>query len=206
MYGNRKIENFGLKVERIFIYAWIVVCCIGSFTGKLYMEYTEQLPKDWIASWTFNWITGPRIYFNYLIVYLWTFRFILVVIYYIRNQEMLQSSIQIYFCDISITLLFFPLYQLTLMIYNLTGFKISGHCFILSLSLWMYRREGKLSYLCLNTKTFLYLTLLILLIHYHFLFFTCFAYHTFIEILCGSLLGYLLCSTMNSILILNPIH
>ena len=205
MYGNRKIENFGLKVERIFIYAWIVVCCIGSFTGNLYVMYTGQPPKDWIASWTFNWITGPRIYFNYLIFYLWSFRMILFIIYYIRNKAMLQSSFQIYFCDISVTILFFPLHQVTVLIHSLTGFKISGHCFILFLSQWMYRREGKLSFLCLNTKIFLYLTLIILLLHYFFLFFTCFAYHTFIEVLCGSLFGSFLCSSVHSFLISDPI-
>src|SRR5574343_722018 len=108
MMGNHKIEKFGIEVEAFFVNVWIIVCSVGSFLGKLYIVVSNDHPKDWIKSWTFSWITGPRIYFNNLLYFLWIFRLILVVLYCIKNKPMLKSSMQIYFCDVSITILFFP--------------------------------------------------------------------------------------------------
>jgi hypothetical protein len=206
MAGFKNIQRLMLGVGEEFVIIWVIVACLASFAGWTF-EISEGLrARDWIGSWNFKWITGPKIYLDFFWAYLWIFRVSMVCSYFWVNSKKVWKIWKIYFCDACISLMFFPVYMVVLEVYAISGFKISGHCFLLSLALWMLRREGEVSVVILRMRWVKVVTICILAYHYFILFFTCFAYHTFLEISAGSFLGVFLTQSIQHLLNTIPIN
>ena len=168
---------------------WAIVMGFGCILGKV-LEITviEGEIKGELKDWT--WMTGPRVYFDYFWVYFGVFKCMSCCFSYAFGR--LKSKYWAHaLIDLVIILAFFCLHEISYLLQSETGFKVSGHCLMMSVSLQLLNKESHFSVKSTSLHLVHYLSLILISVNYFFLFWTCLAYHTFLEAFSGSLAGFL---------------
>lgn len=168
---------------------WGIVLTFACFLGKV-LEFTVIDGEIKAVLKNLQWMTGPRVYFDYFWAYFGMFKCMSCCFSYsfgkFGSKYWAHALV-----DLVIILAFFGLHEISYLLQSETGFKVSGHCLILSVSLQLLNKESYFSVKSTNLHFIHYFSTIFISIHYFFLFWTCLAYHTFLEALIGSLTGFL---------------
>lgn len=186
---TRKIGQDYLLWNEGQVRVWGTILVFGCLLGKVVECSGEAKGLNGVLS-EFVWMTGPRVYFDYFWVYFFMFK-LLSCCFCFAFGKVTKKYWMHALTDAVIVIIFFGLHKLTVLIKSETGFKASGHSLMMSVSLQLMNKESYFSVKYTKLRLVQYFSWVLISCHYFFLFWTCLAYHTFLEVLIGSLAGFI---------------
>ncbi|CAG9327869.1 unnamed protein product [Blepharisma stoltei] len=179
--------NKSIIWNTFFIFFTIITT--GSFLGFL-VDIYYMSPKILMKELDMNNLTGPKWYMQNCLAFAWIFKILSVTNLMLNKSELSREFFPI-IKDIGVTIAFWLEYYISLRLFSLSDYtyKLSGHTLILTSVTCMILVEAQRNFLITGNIKVKRIGKLMMLLNSYILFWTSFAYHSYIELLSALMTG-----------------